>query len=345
MVCAMYFKEIDPAGDPRDLAAVLPVIRAAAAGFVPGEVPPCGQQVRQWAGRQFRTTKVSIAAFAEPGEDGPADGAAVGVLIGNHSDHNPDLLGGWTFISPDAVGPRIAGGLMDSAADYCRERGIKRLLINTALNADAGRYGPQRGSTPSFVGDRWLLDLTALDRTGLEALSSPSPANAAYRIVHWVDSCPDELATAYCVARAAMNDAPPVADDLANPVYDSERMRAEEASTIECGIRLQVTAAIGADGAIGGFSMTAVYPEQPELTEIWDTGVARDHRGRGLGLRIKAAATLRLLHDHPGARQLCTFTSVENTWMIAVNRRIGYRPVGTWEMYVHELAGEDHPAA
>lgn len=70
MVCAMYFKEIDPAGDPRDLAAVLPVIRAAAVGFVPGEVPPCGQQVRQWAGRQFRTTKVSIAAFAEPGRPG-----------------------------------------------------------------------------------------------------------------------------------------------------------------------------------------------------------------------------------------------------------------------------------
>jgi RimJ/RimL family protein N-acetyltransferase len=92
--------------------------------------------------------------------------------------------------------------------------------------------------------------------------------------------------------------------------------------------------------------MTAVYSDLPELAEIWDTGVARDHRGRGLGLRIKAAATLWLLREHARARQLCTFTSVDNERMIAVNRRLGYRPSSTWEMYVHELEADGRePAA
>ena len=331
----MHIKQVDPAGNPQDLAAVVPVIRAAHLDFNPGEPVPCGQRVRQWTGEQYRRTSVSFAAFADP-----ADVEAIGVTMGGHSADNPDLFGTWSFITPEAEGPEIATALMDRVSAYCGDHGINRLMINTAVNADAGRYGPQRGTTPSFVGVRTGLDLTAVDRTAFAEFAAPSAANDEYRMVHWVDACPDELADAYCVAREAMNDAPPTADNLANPTHDVERLRGEEAAWMRQGVCVLVTAAVAPDGAVGGFSMTAVFPEQPEFAEIHDTGVARDHRGRGLGLRIKAAATLRLLRDHPSAERLCTFTAANNVRMASVNRRLGYRDTATWEMYVHELADE-----
>ena len=329
----MHITQVDPADNAEDLAAILPVIQAAHVDFVPGEPVPCGQRVRQWTGEQYQRTSVSFAAFADL-----ADAAAVGVTMGGHSAHDPDLYGGWTFITPEAAGPEIATALMDRVSAYCRDHGINRLMINTAANADAERYAPQRGYTPSFVGIRMGLDLAGVDRAAFAAFAEPSAANGRYRVTHWIDTCPDDLAGAYCVARAAMNDAPPTAENLIDPVHDLERLRAEEAAWMRQGVRMLVAAAIAPDGAVGGFSMTALYPEQPEFAEIQDTGVARDHRGRGLGVRLKATATLRLLREYPAAQHVYTFIAENNVHMASVNRRLGYRDAATWEMYVHDHA-------
>lgn len=328
----MHIKQIDPAGDAGDLAAVLPVIRAAHAGFVPGEPVPCGQRVRQWTGEQDRRVSVSFAAFADP-----AATEAVGVTMGGHSADQPDLFGTWSFITPDADGPGIAEALMGRVSEYCLGHGIRRLMINTAAAADAARYAPQRGTTPSFVGLRSGLDLEGVDRAAFAGFASPSPANGRYTVVHWLDACPGDLAEAYAAAREAMNDAPPEASDLVKPAHDVERLRAAEAAWTRQGVRVLVTAAVDPDGAVGGFTMVALYPEQPEFAEVWDTGVARGHRGHGLGVRLKAAATLRLLQDYPAVRGLYTFTARENERMVAVNRRLGYRDLAAWEMYVYEL--------
>ena len=327
----MHIERVDPAANPRDLAAILPVIRAAHLDFVPGEPVPCGQRVRLWTGEQYQRTCVNFAAFADSG------GEAIGVTMGGHSAENPDLFGTWSFISPEVKGAEVAAALLDQVSAYCRELGIKRLMINTAANADAERYAPQRGAAPSFVGIRMGLDLAAVDPEGFAGLAAPSAANGEYRLVHWVDACPDELAAAYCVAREAMNDAPRVEGEE-KPVHDLERLRGGEAAWMRQGVRVMTTAAVAADGAIAGFNMIALYPEQPEFAEIHDTGVAREHRGHGLGVRIKAAATLRLLRDHPGAEHLYTFNAQDNAPMIAVNRRLGYRDAAKWETYLHDIA-------
>ena len=327
----MYIRRVDPAGNAADLAAVLPVIRVAHADFVPGEPLPSGRQVRYWTGQAYQTAKVNFAAF----DGDPAE--AVGVTMGGHQEPDPDLLGTWSFISPDAAGPQIAAALLASLSEYCRERGVSRIVVNTPVNGDAARYAPQRAGERSYVGIRAGLDLAALDREAMAALAAPSAANAGYRLVQWIDTCPEELAEAYCTARAAMHDAPPVAADLTQIEHDLARMRGEEQSSIRYGVRRLVTAALDPDGAIGGFTMTALYPDSPDFAEIWDTGVARSHRGHGLGLRLKAAATRWLLNEQPAARSLYTFTAEDNAPMRAVNDRLGYQAAATWEMYLHEI--------
>lgn len=328
----MHIRAVDPAHDAADLAAVLPVIRAALADFVPGEPLPGAMQLRNWTGLAYRTAKANFAAFPDASVT-----EAIGVTMGAHPEPDPDLLGAWSFLSPAADGPEIAEALMESLFAYCRGRGIGRMVINTAVNADAARYAPQRAGERTFVGIRAGLDLTAVDRAAFTAFSEPTAANAQYRIVHWIDTCPDELAEAYCVARNAMNDAPAVAENVKHIEHDLERMRGEEESSIRYGARRMVTAALAPDGAIGGFTMTGVYADNPELTEIWDTGVARDHRRRGLGLRLKAAGTLALLREHPEARSLYTATEKDNVPMRAVNTRLGYQDAATWEMFQHKI--------
>lgn len=328
----MYIRSVDPAGDAADLAAVLPAIRAAHAGFVPGEPLPGGHRVSMWSGNVYQNTKVNFAAFADASE---AD--ALGVIMGNHAEQDP-FLGCWAFISPDVAGPEVDAALLQSMFEYCCEHGIGRVVVNTAANADDSRYAPQRAGTAGFVGIRAGLDLTAVDREALAVQAEATAANADYEIVQWVDTCPDELAEAYCVARAAMNDAPTIAEGAAQQAHDLKRMRREEESSIRYGARRLVTAAVAPGGAIGGFNMTATYPDEPEFAEIWDTGVARDHRGRGLGVRLKAAATLRLLSERPQARGLYTFTAASNAPMRAVNRKLGYQDAATWTVFEHEVS-------
>jgi GNAT superfamily N-acetyltransferase len=329
---SMHIRRVDPADDAADLAAVLPVIRAAHADLVPGEPPPGAMQVRNWTGLAYRTTKVNFAAFPDASAT-----EAIGVTMGAHPEPDPDLLGTWSFLSPDADGPEIAEALMESLFAYCRSRGIGRMVVNTAVNADAVRYAPQRAGERTFVAVRTGLDLAGIDRAALDTLSEPAAANAQYRIVHWVDTCPGEFAEAYCVARNAMNDAPAVAENVKHIDHDLERMRGEEQSSIRDGVSRRVTAALAPDGAIGGFTMTCVFADNPEFTEIWDTGVARDHRGHGLGVRLKAAGTLSLLRDHPEARSLYTVTAQDNAPMRAVNTRLGYQDAATWEIFLHKI--------
>jgi len=52
--------------------------------------------------------------------------------------------------------------------------------------------------------------------------------------------------------------------------------------------------------------------------------VLREHRGHGLGLRLKAANALRLMDELPEVSSIRTWNAASNAYMLAVNRRLGY---------------------
>jgi len=56
------------------------------------------------------------------------------------------------------------------------------------------------------------------------------------------------------------------------------------------------------------------------------TGTVREHRGRGLGLAVKLAATHWAASN--GITQIVTTNDETNAAMLAVNRRLGYKPLG-----------------
>lgn len=74
---------------------------------------------------------------------------------------------------------------------------------------------------------------------------------------------------------------------------------------------------------IVGFTETADRQGKDGWT--WMTGVARDHRGRGVALALKVAALT--LAKKKGLRAMCTVNDEPNKAMRGVNIKLGYQPV------------------
>lgn len=62
----------------------------------------------------------------------------------------------------------------------------------------------------------------------------------------------------------------------------------------------------------------------PDLAYQGSTLVLREHRGNGLGLRLKAANALAVSDLLPAVTRVRTWNADDNVHMLAVNRRLGY---------------------
>ena len=79
------------------------------------------------------------------------------------------------------------------------------------------------------------------------------------------------------------------------------------------------------DGRLAAVSLLLVNTDARRGVNMF-TGTAREHRGRGLAYAVKLATT-RWAAAH-GVTQVVTTNDETNAPMLAVNRRLGYRPLG-----------------
>jgi GNAT superfamily N-acetyltransferase len=71
------------------------------------------------------------------------------------------------------------------------------------------------------------------------------------------------------------------------------------------------------------------------------TGITENHRGKGLGLRLKALASLETVKRFPEVATITTSNDDENRWMIDINEAMGYKVRSHIEQYrfdVEELS-------
>jgi RimJ/RimL family protein N-acetyltransferase len=150
-----------------------------------------------------------------------------------------------------------------------------------------------------------------------------------YELVRLEGYTPDELLPGLVDLTAAINDAP--LDDLEweDEVYSPERVRAYERAQIESGYRFRrVVARHRPTGELAGHTVVVVDSEDPAYAEQHDTSVVRAHRGHRLGLSLKSEMLLWLAEDEPQVERITTDNAESNRYMIAVNERLGYHPVG-----------------
>ncbi|WP_186316014.1 GNAT family N-acetyltransferase [Catellatospora sichuanensis] len=261
---------------------------------------------------------------------GCADGEVVGLAELFLSDRE-NL--GWGFaeviVHPrhrrSGHGSALLAAMRAAASDAGRD--------TLVLSAVRGTPGPDWAAASSArkAQELWEseVDLGSLDPAALG--DRPVPG---YRLVCWSEEAPEELLASYAEAVDAMADSPDGGLGYRSAPNTPDLVRARERCARAAGLQRRVVAAVHeASGTVAGLTVLEVPLLAPELAHQDDTVVVPAHRGRGIGLWLKAEMVRRLAADGGVVRRVRTTTDPSNGHMLAINDRLGYRRIGVREQW------------
>lgn len=297
---------------------------------------------------QRQKTGRSLALEMAYGDDGDphpcylghADGRPV-VAAGLHYGTRDNLDSVWTdlHVHPDHRRRGLGSEALAELEERTRALGRNLVGADGWTGSGAAEFAAARGYEHRSVGANRQLRLDHVDVTRLDSLRDGARSHAdGYELVRCAGRTPDDLVEALATAVAAINDAP--LDDLAmeDEVFDADRVRAYEDSQARKGHRLYRLLARHRDtGAVAGHTTVAVDAEDPTWADQHDTSVVRAHRGHRLGLLLKAEMMHWLAENEPDVRVIDTWNAASNDPMIAVNDLLGYRLMGTGDMFQRRL--------
>jgi GNAT superfamily N-acetyltransferase len=253
-------------------------------------------------------------------------------------------------VSPELRRRGIASRLLAALERTAREAGRPNLVLRADHRIDHGETGAARLRAPQ--GDASIsadepaagfalargYQLGQVDRMSAmqvkgrakefgERLAQHEASSPGYRLVTWHDRTPAELIDAMAHARERMSvDAPSGAIDFERETWDADRIRAEEHHALDAGRRTIITAAITDDGEVAGYTQFLLAPRKRVAFQD-DTFVLADHRGHGLGMRMKLANLVELAQAAPDRERVITWNADENAHMLAINIALGFEAV------------------
>lgn len=250
-------------------------------------------------------------------------------------------------------GQGVGSALHDRALQVAREAGRTTMIASTdqpveppegptTLTPSTGsgrvdtespsvRFALKRGWDLAQV-DRYSVLDVPLDPTFLAAHRAAAQERAGddYRLLHWGSRCPDEWVDEYARLNTRMSTDVPLGDlDYEEDVWDAARIRTTEAQFAERGWELLVTAAEHVPtGTLAAYTVFLVFPHTDRYVAQEDTLVIKEHRGRRLGMLVKAANLEHLARERPTVRRVGTWNAEENSFMLDINVALGFRPAG-----------------
>ncbi|GGT15995.1 GNAT family N-acetyltransferase [Streptomyces chromofuscus] len=320
------------------------VVSASMAEDLPGVPPPTRAQAHAgltgpWLGSRLLTW----LAFADDDRGGGrAVGAATLRLFDRRGQEHLAEVN--LHVRPDArrrgTGTRLLAAVLAAAESEERRSLIAEAPAGTAADLYCVRHGFRRALTLHHL----LLPLSEEHRGRLEGLAGTE--HPGYRTAEWTGTVPDALADSFAAAKNAMHDMPIGDLDHGSLTWDAERVRAMAAVVAERGDTLLTVAAVHGDGTAGiaGYTEIVIPGGTAARALQYDTAVVPAHRGHGLGVWLKARMLRRLLDEHPQVTEVETDNAAENTHMLAVNERLGFRPLRTTYEYQLSLAEREQRA-
>ncbi len=274
-----------------------------------------------------------------------------------HLPLQEDVTTAYVFVGvrPDARGQGVARRIAVEVAAFLDARGRTTAMAYVfspgvasgpdALVAESG-VGAVDGAAP---GARWLVKqgfvleqterqsmLDVSDHAGVRALAARLADEASgfgggdYELLGWMDETPDEHADGVALLASRMStDVPTAGLEVDEQEWDAERVRVSEARQRSFGCHWVMTVARHrTTGVLAGY--TRLLWQESNPAGVWqeETLVRSDHRGRRLGMLIKAANLVRLLDTNADAARVHTWNASENDWMLAINDTLGFRPTG-----------------
>ncbi len=203
-----------------------------------------------------------------------------------------------------------------------RRRGIGSALLDVAERAARTERREVMGAESDVATDRDDPAAGFAARHGEHA--------SGYEVLTSWDGIPDEwLADRAELSRRMSTDVPLGGLAITEEKWDAERVRRNFATVRAQGRRVvESVARQTATGRLVGYTTLAVASHTPHLAYQWDTLVLHEHRGRRLGLLLKAANLRALTAGLPGVRRVATWNARENEPMLRVNRALGFEVVG-----------------
>jgi GNAT superfamily N-acetyltransferase len=266
-------------------------------------------------------------------------------------------VGGARLRLPDGGGAHGSAGARIDVHPAYRGQGVGTALLaavraeavadgrdSLALSAGVGTAAEQAltawGFTPGARLVRLRLEVAGCDQQALRA--TVKAASEGYQLARWQGVAPADLATAYAQARNVIADVPVEGAEWVRAPWDEARLRGLAEDHAASGDALLTVAALYPDEhgqeAVAGFSEIVLPGGAGPLARQSDTAVVRSHRGRGLGLWVKAAMLQWLLGAHPEVSAVVTQCLETNHHMIAINERLGFRTVGREQEFRLALA-------
>ncbi|KGM10540.1 GNAT family N-acetyltransferase [Cellulomonas bogoriensis] len=209
----------------------------------------------------------------------------------------------------------------------------------------SGRIGPQEPGALFVAGrgytleqaERYSMLRLPLDAETVSRLREEAATAAGddYRTVTWTGPAPDRWVDQVAVLRTRMStDVPSAALDVEEEPWDAARVRNAEAESAATGLDLLTVAVEHVpSGALAGYTYVQ-YPTRPDVFVLQgDTLVLSEHRGRRLGMLLKATLVERLRDERPGAARVHTWNAEENSHMLDINVALGFRPMGVIGMW------------
>lgn len=269
---------------------------------------------------------------------------------------------GWLDLGvrPGHRGRGVGDALHAAALDVARAAGRTRLMTETeqpvepppgpdTLGAPTGeglldgtdvpvRFALARGWKLEQVARHSRLTLP-LDPEALEAhrARAAEAAGPDYRPVTWTDATPDDRIEQMAALHVRMStDEPTAGLDVEEEVWDAARVRHDDAETLARDEHLLTTAVEHVPtGTLVAYSSFMIPPHTDEFAWQLDTLVAHEHRGHRLGMLVKAVQLQALAAQHPSVRRISTWNAEENSFMLAINIALGFRPAGgsgVWQL-------------
>jgi GNAT superfamily N-acetyltransferase len=169
-----------------------------------------------------------------------------------------------------------------------------------------------------------FLDLAAVDWRAVERTRGEGARPFRDVRLLELEKLPDAMAEAFLSTRnRAWADQPRPIELLVDRLT-LEGRRAEERAHELKGWQWRTLVSQEPDGAISGITDTQYDPATPELVRQYFTGVAPEHRRRGLATWLKAEMLVRIRERYPHAKRVMTNNGAGNAPMLAINHALGF---------------------
>jgi GNAT superfamily N-acetyltransferase len=250
------------------------------------------------------------------------------------------------FVEPERRGRGIGGTLLEAMVEAARELGRTRVLtfagvaVEERETAGVLRFADAHGFRLANTEVLRVLPLP-VPGTLLEKLARETTAHhEGYSVETYVDALPERYLASYCaLLNLLIVDAPTGAVDFEAERVTPALQQQKLGRNARMGRTTYLCVAVR-DGQVVAQSDLVVPPGTTGAAEEahqLGTFVHRQHRGHRLGTAVKVANLAALQAGHPGVTQVQTQNGETNGWMVAINERLGFVPVGLCPELVRDI--------